>query len=365
MFVGGECPEENRDRLTSSLFEDFLYITICKYSLGYKLNEVKSSLDECANWYVKTNGKLIERISHETYYQHLMLFSLAILLEVDDIAFRSITDKWGEYEIGDALIEGFIKARFPKYRSNSSLFMPQVYGELNELLISDFDLNTLKKYLKSWYSLHKDCHWYNSHKAKGPAYFGHWSFEAAAVAKIRSLDVSNQKLGAYFPYDLVGAVAKRARGAELEEPVKTVHINYPGLEKLSFSVDPLVFENESKDRLSLITKDSKLEIAGTVFQKNGKQLAEFAAAKTTGILEQMPWYQQVGEWTITDSVKFKSLQSAYQGVWPKEDEPTFYSVVVIDIGDYLVSLTFTCLASDLSAYSSMIDDFLSSLSYQK
>ena len=39
--------------------------------------------------------------------------------------------------------------------------------------------------------------------AKEKLYYGYWSFEAGAIAKILNLDDSNLKNVPYYPYDLV------------------------------------------------------------------------------------------------------------------------------------------------------------------
>ena len=48
-----------------------------------------------------------------------------------------------------------------------------------------------------------NCRWYDIHKAKEKLYYGYWSFEAGAIAKILNLDDSNLKDVPYYPYDLV------------------------------------------------------------------------------------------------------------------------------------------------------------------
>jgi hypothetical protein len=49
----------------------------------------------------------------------------------------------------------------------------------------------------------KICAWYDSHKSSKNDYYGYWSFEAGAIAKILNLDDSSLKDVAYYPYDLV------------------------------------------------------------------------------------------------------------------------------------------------------------------
>ena len=68
----------------------------------------------------------------------------------------------------------------------------------------DIDREKLKEYLeKYWYVGHKNMGWYDIHKAKEKLYYGYWSFEAGAIAKILNLDDSNLKDMPYYPYDLV------------------------------------------------------------------------------------------------------------------------------------------------------------------
>ena len=63
-------------------------------------------------------------------------------------------------------------------------------------------IELLKKYLTSeWYN--GDCGSYEAHKSKHNIYYGYWSFEAGAIAKILNLDDTSLKNVPYYPYDLV------------------------------------------------------------------------------------------------------------------------------------------------------------------
>lgn len=65
----------------------------------------------------------------------------------------------------------------------------------------------LKDYLQEkWYEIHRDCAWYDSHKLGKSTYYGYWSFEAGAIAKILNLNDSSLKNVPYYPYDLVHAI---------------------------------------------------------------------------------------------------------------------------------------------------------------
>lgn len=58
-----------------------------------------------------------------------------------------------------------------------------------------------KAEIKDWYN--EDCGCYETHKSKQNIYYGYWSFEAGAIAKILNLDDSRLKDVPYYPYDLV------------------------------------------------------------------------------------------------------------------------------------------------------------------
>lgn len=52
-----------------------------------------------------------------------------------------------------------------------------------------------------FYNEDRSC--YESHKSKQNIYYGYWSVEAGAFAKIFQIDDSDMKKVSYYPYDLV------------------------------------------------------------------------------------------------------------------------------------------------------------------
>ena len=81
-----------------------------------------------------------------------------------------------------------------------------IYDCLKSILENDEKraCEELKEYLqKKWYEIHRECAWYDSHKSSKNVYYGYWSFEAGAIAKILNLDDSSLKDVPYYPYDLV------------------------------------------------------------------------------------------------------------------------------------------------------------------
>ena len=81
-----------------------------------------------------------------------------------------------------------------------------IYNSLKTIVEGgkEFACDELKKYLKEeWYEAHRECYWYGSHKSSKSIYYGYWSFEAGAIAKILQLDDSGLKDAPYYPYDLI------------------------------------------------------------------------------------------------------------------------------------------------------------------
>ena len=73
---------------------------------------------------------------------------------------------------------------------------------MKELVKERDKSDLLEKYLKEdWYNKEYEC--YEAHKSSQNIYYGYWSFEAGAIAKILNLDDSNLKDMPYYPYDLV------------------------------------------------------------------------------------------------------------------------------------------------------------------
>ena len=114
------------------------------------------------------------------------------------------------------LEEAYRKKGYNDTFDDDSRFGIKVVNELSKTQFFPYDKLTdivanrekavekLKEYLeKYWYVGHKNMGWYDIHKAKEKLYYGYWSFEAGAIAKILNLDDSNLKDVPYYPYDLV------------------------------------------------------------------------------------------------------------------------------------------------------------------
>lgn len=172
-------------------------ITI-SYSLGL-------SSDEIFKWF-KISLDYFEK-SYENYdsiYELIDYFSLAVLFEdrksefIDTI--ETIFNKYnGFVKKGDQLREDYIEylafylLKGEKIAFRSNLEYLNMMGDTADSIIEA---------QKFWYYAHSEASWYNTHKTED-AYYGYWSFDTAALCKIRGIYDDRLKDLDYFPYDLL------------------------------------------------------------------------------------------------------------------------------------------------------------------
>ncbi|WP_189328074.1 PoNe immunity protein domain-containing protein [Flavobacterium sp. LM4] len=203
---------------------DCLQIIGAKYSIGAASsqelkNDISNGIQLLNEAIVDNKGKIDagNKIFLDQYYVHihqeiLQYLSLAYLLDIPETDFNVLVNIIDRDNISDDLYEFIIKARFPdrkqkraeEYDTDKSVIL-KVYDKLRKAT-KQSDKNEAAKLVKfflekSFY--HKDMNSYNSHKSKANIYSGYWSFEAAAVVKILSLDDSSFANNQYYPKDLV------------------------------------------------------------------------------------------------------------------------------------------------------------------
>ena len=150
------------------------------YSLGENLETIEESYKRLLFYY----SKMWDR--KYGYIELIKVLSLGVLFKVN----RSDI-----FELEQRLISEGVEFEF------------EVYECLKQILDNDEKIiacEALKEYLQEkWYEIHRECAWYDSHKSSKNVYYGYWSFEAGAIAKILNLDDSSLKDVPYYPYDLV------------------------------------------------------------------------------------------------------------------------------------------------------------------
>lgn len=141
------------------------------------------------------------------YLQILWMVSLGILLEVESEIFIRISKlvKRGKYK--DALLDFLLKSCNVGWSENNTVYEEAnpyaKTAEIIELAIYDKEAASkrLEKYMnEEWFKGHYSYEWKNAHKRHG--YFGFWSFESAAIAKILDLNDDVLKDNNHYPYDL-------------------------------------------------------------------------------------------------------------------------------------------------------------------
>lgn len=192
----GEVRKERIFSVKCKIHDLELGILIARYSKGDNLPVLKDAfVDLCYEW---------EEVFQPEYYnKNLTMISLAVLFNVGKEQMKRIlglfknagVEDWVFEFMLNAVLGGGISEKIP-------LIFPKDYITLKQVAFSDNPMPLLKKYLlEEWYNI--DCGCYEAHKSSQKIYYGYWSFEAGAFAKILQLDDKDLKETPYYPYDIV------------------------------------------------------------------------------------------------------------------------------------------------------------------
>lgn len=174
------------------IFRIKLGVIIAKYSRGDDLTSLKEDFTEIYKEWVN------DFLSPHAYNENLRMISLSVLFGVESEMRELVLQKLKENHVNDWLIHFLLG----ESQAELDLMFQDRFRTLKELHGLSEQAMLLKRYLeKEWYN--KDCDCYETHKSKQNIYYGYWSFEAGAIAKILNLDDSSLKDVAYYPYDLV------------------------------------------------------------------------------------------------------------------------------------------------------------------
>ena len=142
------------------------------------------------------------------YVNFIQYFSLGILLEVSIDKLSVLVEVADNEELDDNLFDCFVRVCGLNRKVCSTKYQKEnPYSETKEIIVKANVNNEqaslmLSDYIENkWLKGHADFEWTTAHKR--PEYVGLWSFEAAAIAKIFSLDDSELKEDNHYPYDLV------------------------------------------------------------------------------------------------------------------------------------------------------------------
>lgn len=172
-----------------------------KYSYGEDLKKLKYEYLDLIKDYPKY------WCQGSSYVHVLWILSLGVLFNINKDEFKIMYDTAVSNDYNDALVSflGCYVLDNKIIELQDNFIMDKPYHELKEIVndANERDIK-LKTYLeKDWYKAHKSQDWYDNHKFKWNSYFGYWSFEAGAIAKILGIDDNYLIDTKYYPYDLV------------------------------------------------------------------------------------------------------------------------------------------------------------------
>jgi hypothetical protein len=195
-LINGEVKEERIIPVKSKVHELRIGLMIARYSRG---DEVSILEEE----YLKLLSDWEEVWKPEYYNKNLKMISLAVLFNIDTGRAKKIKDMLEKSNIQDWLLNYFLHSLDSEIKvENKKLIFPNDFTTLQRVVFEEDKIELLKRYLtKEWYN--EDCDCYEAHKSKQNIYYGYWSFEAGAIAKILGLDDSELKDVQHYPYDLV------------------------------------------------------------------------------------------------------------------------------------------------------------------
>lgn len=192
----GKVKPERVEVVKSKLLDLKLGIITARYSRGDELSLLeKEYLGLIDEW---------EEVWEPNYYnKNLKMISLGVLFEADNVFSKEIKNKLMISNVNDWLLNFLLDFReCEQMKQSKELLFPNVFSNLQRAVLEEDTVKLLKKYLcDDWYN--EDCGCYDAHKSKQNIYYGYWSFEAGAIAKILNLDDGSLKDVPYYPYDLV------------------------------------------------------------------------------------------------------------------------------------------------------------------
>lgn len=191
--------QEKEKRIKNALAREKYNLIKAKYSRGDSIDEVyqlyKSFLGDMSFFWD-------ERTS--IFYMYDMM-ALTVLFDEGKDAINMLNNLVLGCKRNDGLTEFYTK-----YVNDNLVCMEgkisygNPYERLKDIINSEDKVDKLKEYVKRfWYKEHRQAFWYNTHNLSTNCYYGYWSFESGAIAKILKFDDYELKDMKYYPYDLV------------------------------------------------------------------------------------------------------------------------------------------------------------------
>ena len=207
----GEIRVDREPAMRRFVFSNILHLTIARYSIGGTKEEVKKDLLAAISfadkaWAYPDDDPQYSAFLFDWYSKAIWLVSLASLLKLTPAETKPIFTVLDNSKNTDWLLEFMARSIDPARSIAGSLVFPTVYGSLKEAVEEKDPIKAsalVKRYLeKEWYQKHRQAYWHDIHKSAHTAFFGYWSFEAAAVVKIAGIDDGSFQDNQYYPKDM-------------------------------------------------------------------------------------------------------------------------------------------------------------------
>jgi hypothetical protein len=193
-----EIPRERLRYVYAPLSDYYLKLVYNEYSKGGEKEKIFEYYKSSLYFY----SLLYE--TKDSIYTLIDYLSLAVLFEdskeefIQDIEkifskYQALVDAGEQYEDGyiDTLALYLLEGQVENFRSH-----------LEYLNMIGNDADSVIEAQQFWYYAHSDAWWYDTHKADD-AYDGYWSFDTAALCKMRGIYDERFKDLDFFPYDLL------------------------------------------------------------------------------------------------------------------------------------------------------------------
>lgn len=191
----GEVQEERIFPVKAQVHDLKLGILTARYSKGEPISSLREDfLELLKEW---------EEVLEPDYYnKNLKMISLAVLFHADHDALKKIQAMLSGAGVRDWLFDFLLCSALGEETDEGiALLFPDSLWLLKEMVYSANRTEMLEKYLAGWYN--EDCGCYKAHESRENIYYGYWSFEAGAMARILRLDDTALREAKYYPYDLV------------------------------------------------------------------------------------------------------------------------------------------------------------------
>lgn len=207
---GGEVAQDNLASIYRKQFIIAFNILVATYSRGDDVSSIRAQfpalIAAMEKGWKDDKGISSDKYKFDEYVLMLQMLSLGVLLDVTDIEFGKIINVLDESGCKDKLFEFIICYKLKNRDAATKMMYETAYKPLLAIIQNtdkDSATTDLKAFIdKKWYAGMKNVYWYDNHRSRHDSFFGYWSFETAAIAKIMDLDIDRLKNNPYFPTDM-------------------------------------------------------------------------------------------------------------------------------------------------------------------